>query len=75
MKIIYWCDRPVNRELMIECLRECSKHSKFGLKRSSFFIGHSFTVIYEAEDQCQKNMATLLEDKTGKLWVVSYAKK
>ena len=34
--ILNWLEKLVNKNTMMECLRECSKHSKLSLQRSSF---------------------------------------
>jgi len=36
VNILNWLKRLVNEEEMLKCLRECSKHSKLSLERSSF---------------------------------------
>ena len=38
------------------------------------FDGETFSTIHETEGPCQNHMASLLEDKTGKFWVASFAR-
>ena len=36
--------------------------------------GETFSSIHETEEPCQNHMASLLEDKSGKFWVASFAR-